>query len=200
MPLMIAIGPANFEDFLHGAYDVDMHFRQTEMIANIPVVMALIGVWNHNVWAMATQAVIPYDTLSALSRLSAAARYGDGKSDCLDGTVPKRATGPVVWREPGTNGQHAFFQLLHQGTEIVPIDFLVAAKPTAADEHHHDLPLANCLAQGDALMRGRTLAVCQQLQAQGLPKATIAQLAPHKVTGRPAHCCTNSLIPANWAA
>ncbi len=184
LPLMIAIGPANFEDFLHGAYDVDMHFRQTEISANIPVLMALIGVWNHNIWGMATQAVIPYD--QRLARFAAYLQQLDmesnGKSVCLDGTAPKHATGPVVWGEPGTNGQHAFFQLLHQGTEIVPIDFLVAARPTAADEHHHDLLVANCLAQGDALMRGRTLAeVRRQLQAQGLPEATIAQLAPHKV-------------------
>jgi glucose-6-phosphate isomerase len=184
LPLMLAIGPANFNDFLQGAYDVDVHFRQAELSANIPVLMALIGVWNHNIWGMATHAVIPYD--QRLSRFPAYLQQLDmesnGKSVCLDATTPKQATGPVVWGEPGTNGQHAFFQLLHQGTDLVPIDFLVAAKPTAANDHHHDLLLANCLAQGDALMRGRTLAeVHQQRQAQTLPADTFAQRAPHKV-------------------
>jgi glucose-6-phosphate isomerase len=184
LPLMIAIGPANFEEFLHGAYEVDLHFRQSELSANIPVLMALVGIWNRNVWGLATHAVIPYD--QRLARFAAYLQQLDmesnGKSVCLDATVPQHSTGPVVWGEPGTNGQHAFFQLLHQGTEIVPIDFLVAAKPTNADPHHHDLLLANCLAQGDALMRGRTLAeVRRQLHGQGLAEAAIAQLAPHKV-------------------
>jgi glucose-6-phosphate isomerase len=184
LPLMIAIGPQHFEDFLRGAYEVDVHFRTTEMPFNIPVLMALIGVWNRDFWGMATQAVIPYD--QRLSRFPAYLQQLDmesnGKSVQLDGTPVACATAPVVWGEPGTNGQHAFFQLLHQGTEVVPIDFLVAAKATAADSHHHDLLLANCLAQGDALMRGRSLAeVSQQLRAQGLSIEAVRQLAPHKV-------------------
>jgi glucose-6-phosphate isomerase len=184
LPVMIAIGPDHFEAFLRGGYDVDEHFRHTQLDANIPILMAVIGIWNRNIGGMATQAVIPYD--QRLARFPAYLQQLDmesnGKSTCLDGTRPEWATGPVVWGEPGTNGQHAFFQLLHQGTEVAPIDFLVAAEPTAADARHHDLLLANCLAQADALMRGRKLQeVVTQLQAQGLGEEAIAKLAPHKV-------------------
>jgi glucose-6-phosphate isomerase len=184
LPLMIAIGPDHFEAFLRGGYDVDEHFRHTQLDANIPMLMGLIGIWNRNIGGMATQAVIPYD--QRLARFTAYLQQLDmesnGKSTRLDGTRPEWASGPVVWGEPGTNGQHAFFQLLHQGTEVAPIDFLVAAEPTTADAHHHDLLLANCLAQADALMRGRQLEeVVAQLKAQGLGEEAIAKLAPHKV-------------------
>jgi glucose-6-phosphate isomerase len=106
----------------------------------------------------------------------------NGKSVTLTGAPASQATGAVLFGEPGTNGQHAFFQLLHQGTEVVPIDFLVAAQPSAADGHHHQLLFANCLAQSEALMRGRTLdEVEAQLQAKNMSAAEIAALAPHKV-------------------
>jgi glucose-6-phosphate isomerase len=105
----------------------------------------------------------------------------NGKSVRRDGSPAERATGPIVWGEPGTNGQHAFFQLLHQGTEIAPLDFLVAANPTNADAHHHDLLLANCFAQGEALMRGRTRAEAEAITLrQGADAAEAARLAPHK--------------------
>jgi glucose-6-phosphate isomerase len=106
----------------------------------------------------------------------------NGKFVHFDGRPVERATGPIIFGEPGTNGQHAFFQLLHQGTEIAPIDFIVAAQPTAADAHHHNLLFANCLAQSEALMRGRSRAEVETILAgQGLSKAEIAALAPHKV-------------------
>ena len=105
----------------------------------------------------------------------------NGKSVQLDGSPVATATGAVIWGEPGTNGQHAFFQLLHQGTEIVPVDFLVAATPTNADPHHHDLLVANCFAQGEALMRGRTPAqAIQIMESHGQSAEEAARLAPHK--------------------
>jgi glucose-6-phosphate isomerase len=112
----------------------------------------------------------------------------NGKSVRRDGAPVERASGPIVWGEPGTNGQHAFFQLLHQGTEISPIDFLIAAKPTAADAHHHDLLVANCFAQGEALMRGRSRAEAEAITLkQGASPEEAARLAPHKTFsgGRP---------------
>jgi glucose-6-phosphate isomerase len=157
---------------------------------NIPMLMGLLSVWNRNVLGHAAQAVIPYD--QRLGRFPAYLQQlqmeSNGKGVELDGSPASTATGAVVWGEPGTNGQHAFFQLLHQGTEVVPIDFLAAARPTEADGHHHDLLLANCFAQGEALMRGRTLAEAEAATAsQGASPEEAARLAPHKsfTGGRP---------------
>ena len=184
LPVMIAIGPKNFEKFLQGAYEVDEHFRAMPLEHNIPALMGLLGVWYRNIWGMATQAVIPYD--QRLSRFSAYLQQLDmesnGKAVQLDGSAAARSTAPVIWGEPGTNGQHAFFQCLHQGTEVVPVDFMLAAKPTDADAHHHDLLSANCFAQSEALMRGRSLAeVTAILQKQGMAAADVEKIAPHKV-------------------
>jgi glucose-6-phosphate isomerase len=183
LPLVIAIGPEQFEEFLAGGEDIDKHFRAAPMTENIPMLMGLISVWNRNILGHASQAVIPYD--QRLSRFPAYLQQlqmeSNGKSVTLDGAPAPDATGAVVWGEPGTNGQHAFFQLLHQGTEIVPTDFLVAAQPTNADAHHHDLLIANCLAQGEALMRGRTTAQAEAInRGFGLSPEEAARLAPHK--------------------
>jgi glucose-6-phosphate isomerase len=184
LALMIAIGPEHFQEFLAGGADVDQHFHDSPLERNIPMLMALLGVWYRNVWGFATHAVIPYD--QRLGRFPAYLQQlemeSNGKSVCLDGTPAQTSTAPVIWGEPGTNGQHAFFQLLHQGTEIVPVDFLVAANPTAADPYHHELLFANCLAQSEALMRGRARDEVESLlEAQGKGPAEIAALAPHKV-------------------
>jgi glucose-6-phosphate isomerase len=183
LPLAIAIGPERFEEFLRGGHDVDRHFRDAPLDKNIPMLMGLIGVWNRNVLGCASEAVIPYD--QRLARFPAYLQQlqmeSEGKSVTRDGAPVDRATGAVIWGEPGTNGQHAFFQLLHQGTEIAPIDFLVAANPTNADAHHHDLLLANCLAQGEALMRGRQSAEAEAITArEGASADEAARLAPHK--------------------
>jgi len=184
LPLAIAIGPAEFEEFLRGGSEVDRHFRQAPIDRNIPMLMGLLSVWNRNILGHAAHAVIPYD--QRMGRFSAYLQQlqmeSNGKSVQLDGSKAVTATGPIVWGEPGTNGQHAFFQLLHQGTEIVPIDFLAAAKPTGADDpHHHELLLANCMAQGEALMRGRTQEEAERLTAaQGASPSEAARLAPHK--------------------
>src|SRR5271170_7062468 len=184
LPLAIAIGPERFNEFLRGGYEVDQHFREAPIAQNIPMLMGLLSVWNRNILGHATHAVIPYD--QRLGRFPAYLQQlqmeSNGKSVQLDGSPANTATGPVVWGEPGTNGQHAFFQLIHQGTEIVPLDFLAAATPTGADDpHHHELLLANTLAQGEALMRGRTPEEAERLTAfQGASPSEAARLAPHK--------------------
>lgn len=184
LSLMIAIGPRNFQAFLAGAERVDQHFRTAPLTRNMPVIMALIGLWHRNVWGYASHAVLPYD--QRLARFPAHLQQLDmeslGKSVTLAGAPVARATGPVIWGEPGTNGQHAFFQLLHQGTDVVPCDFLIAASPHERGRKHHDLLIANCLAQSQALMRGRTLeeATAQALD-KGLSAREAAALAPHRV-------------------
>jgi glucose-6-phosphate isomerase len=183
LPLAIAIGSEQFMEFLAGAYEIDRHFRTAPAAQNIPMLMGLISIWNRNILGHAAQAVIPYD--QRLGRFPAYLQQlqmeSNGKSVRLDGSPADFATGPVIWGEPGTNGQHAFFQLLHQGTEIVPVDFLVAATPTNADAHHHDLLVANCFAQGEALMRGRSSQEAETItHAQGASQAEAARLAPHK--------------------
>ncbi len=183
LPLAIAIGPEHFQEFLRGGHDVDQHFRAAPLDKNIPALMGLIGVWNRNVLGHAAQAVIPYD--QRLARFPAYLQQlqmeSEGKSVRRDGSPVTIDSGAVIWGEPGANGQHAFFQLLHQGTEVVPVDFLVAATPTQADAHHHDLLIANCLAQGEALMRGRTRAEAETITAnQGASLEEAARLAPHK--------------------
>src|SRR5271154_315689 len=184
LPLAIAIGPAEFEEFLRGGSDVDRHFREAPIDRNIPMLMGLLSVWNRNILGHACHAAIPYNQRMARfpAYLQQLQMESNGKSVQLDGSKAVTATGPVVWGEPGTNGQHAFFQLLHQGTEIVPIDFLAAARPTGGDNsHHHELLLANTLAQGEALMRGRTPEEAERLTAaQDASPAEAARLAPHK--------------------
>ncbi len=183
LPLAIAIGPDRFNEFLHGGYEVDQHFRDAPIAKNIPMLMGLLSVWNRNILGHATHAVIPYD--QRLGRFPAYLQQlqmeSNGKHVQLDGSQANTTTGPVVWGEPGTNGQHAFFQLIHQGTEIVPVDLLVAATPTEADAHHHDLLVANCFAQGQALMHGRTPEEAEALtRRQGASEADAIRLAPHK--------------------
>ncbi|MBN9084821.1 MAG: glucose-6-phosphate isomerase [Rhizobiales bacterium 62-17] len=184
LSLAIAIGRDHFEAFLRGAHDVDTHFVETPLERNIPVLMALIGIWYRDLWGYGSQAVIPYD--QRLGRFSAYLQQLDmesnGKSVTRSGAPVTHPTAPVIWGEPGTNGQHAFFQMLHQGTDIIPVDFMVAAEPIDADAHHHDLLVANCLAQSEAMMRGRSRAEVEAiLQKQGLDAAAIKKLAPHKV-------------------
>ena len=184
LALVISIGPAHFEAFLRGGADVDKHFRKAPIEANIPMLMGLIGLWSRDVEGFSTQAVIPYD--QRLGRFPAYLQQLDmesnGKSVQFDGTPVEAQTGPIVWGEPGTNGQHAFFQLIHQGSEMVPVDFLVAAEPTDADRHHHDLLISNCFAQSQALMQGRDLAeVTAQLEKSGTAPDDMKRLGPHKV-------------------
>ena len=183
LALAIFIGRDNFLAFLRGGHDMDRHFAEAPLQDNMPVLMGLLGVWYRNAWDYAAHAVIPYD--QRLARFAAYLQQLDmesnGKSVTRDGDPVCMATAPMIWGEPGTNGQHAFFQMLHQGTSFVPIDFLVAALPVDADPHHHDLLVANCFAQSEALMRGRTRAEAEAaLRGQKLSEHEVARLAPHK--------------------
>jgi len=160
LPLMIAIGPENFLRFLDGGHAMDRHFREAPVLGNLPMLMGLLGVWHRNVCGYPSRAIIPYD--QRLSRFPAYLQQLDmesnGKRVTQDGEAVAEETGPIVWGEPGTNGQHAFFQLLHQGTDVIPVEFLIAAEPHEQGmAEHHALLVANCLAQSQALMMGRTL-------------------------------------------
>ena len=160
LSLMISIGPECFGEFLDGFHRVDQHFRTAPLAENGPVIMAMLGVWNSNVLGSATKAVLPY--AEELGRFPAYLQQLDmesnGKSVRLDGTRVVGDSGAIVWGEPGTNGQHAFYQLLHQGTRIVPVDFIGFAKPHHGFQEHHDLLMANLFAQSEALAFGRDAA------------------------------------------
>jgi glucose-6-phosphate isomerase len=184
LPVMIAIGPKNFMDFLHGGHAMDQHFSTAKSSENLPMLLGLLGVWHRNACGHVSRAIIPYD--QRLSRFAAYLQQLDmesnGKRVDKNGKALK-VTGPIVWGEPGTNGQHAFFQLLHQGTDIIPVEFLIAAEPHEKNmAEHHTLLVSNCLAQSQALMKGRTLKEAEaQLKAMGKSAAEIKALAPHRV-------------------
>jgi glucose-6-phosphate isomerase len=195
LSLMIGIGPDNFREFLAGGRTMDDHFRTAPLNANIPVILGLIGVWYRNVVGFTTQAILPYD--QRLERLPAYLQQLDmesnGKRVHTLGHAVRGPTGPIVFGQPGTNGQHAFYQLLHQGTDPVPADFLVAVHSDIGEDEHQSLLIANCLAQTEALMRGKTLAeVREGLKASGLSARAIDKLAPHKVF--PGNRPTNTIL------
>ncbi len=175
---------------------MDEHFRKARPQKNLPLTLALIGLWNRNALGFPALAVLPYE--QRLARFPAYLQQLDmesnGKSVRLDGKPVASVTGPLVFGEPGTNGQHAFYQLIHQGTDVIPCDFLVGAEGHEPElAHQHKLLIANCLAQTEALMNGRTLAEAKaQLKAQGLAAAEVNRLAPHKVF--PGNRPTNTLF------
>jgi glucose-6-phosphate isomerase len=191
----LAVGAGGFDARLQGAADMDAHFRSAPLERNQPVVLGLLGVWNANFLGAHTHAVLPYDQY--LRRLPAFLQQLDmesnGKGVDRDGLPADVATGPIVWGEPGTNGQHAFYQLIHQGTRVVPCDFLAAAESQNPLGDHHVMLLANFFAQTEALMRGKTEAEARdELAAQGLSGGQAARLAPHKVF--PGNRPTTSLL------
>ncbi|WP_308914922.1 glucose-6-phosphate isomerase [Jannaschia sp. LMIT008] len=184
LALMIAIGPDAFDDFLGGARDLDAHFRDTPLARNMPVLLALVGIWHHQVCGYPTRAVLPYD--DRLARLPAYLQQlemeSNGKGVTLAGDALQGPAGPVVWGEPGTNGQHAFYQLIHQGRTVVPCEFAVAARGHEPDlDHHHRLLIANCLAQSEALMRGRDLDEARGMLADRYDGAELERQAAHRV-------------------
>ncbi|MCR8547354.1 glucose-6-phosphate isomerase, partial [Salipiger sp. P9] len=184
LSLMIAIGPEDFRAFLKGGQAMDTHFRTAPLAANMPVMLALVGIWHNQILGHATRAVLPYD--NRLSRLAAYFQQlemeSNGKRVSMDGADLARNSGPVVWGEPGTNGQHAFYQLIHQGTRVVPCEFLVAARGHEPDlAHHHALLIANCLAQSEALMRGRTLDEAREKVAGKFEGDELERQARHRV-------------------
>jgi glucose-6-phosphate isomerase len=195
LPLAIAIGSENFRAFLAGAHRMDEHFRSAAPGENMPIILALLGIWYRNAWDFRTHAVLPYD--QRLHRFPAHLQQLDmesnGKRVTRESRLVEYRTGPVVWGEPGTNGQHAFYQLLHQGTEIVPADFLIAAEPHEKLGDHHAKLVANCLAQTEALAFGRTEAeVREELIAAGLSGEALEELVLHKVF--PGNRPSNTLI------
>ena len=184
LPLMLAIGPDHFRAFLAGGHAMDMHFKTAPLQDNLPVMLGLIGLWHRSVCEYPARAVIPYD--QRLARLPAYLQQLDmesnGKSVDWQGQPVSRPTGPLVWGEPGTNAQHAFFQLLHQGTDVIPVEFLIAAVSHEPHLHaHHALLLANVLAQSEALMRGRSAQQAyDQLRQAGMADGDAQKLAPFK--------------------
>lgn len=188
LPVAIAIGKSAFEDFLAGAKAMDEHFCSAPLANNLPVLFALVGIWRRNILNYPTVALIPYD--QHLSRFPAYVQQLDmesnGKRVKLDGSAIDEATGAVIWGEPGTNAQHSFFQLIHQGSDVIPVDFLAAANSSSVSqfgdvEHHHETLLTNVLAQAQALAFGRDAqAVRADMQAAGLAADKIEQLVPHR--------------------
>ncbi|VDC32990.1 glucose-6-phosphate isomerase [Pseudogemmobacter humi] len=185
LALMIAIGPERFGEFLSGARAMDEHFLAAPFAANMPVALALTGIWHNQICGYPTRAVLPYE--QRLSRLPAYLQQlemeSNGKSVALDGSDLTVQSGPVVWGEPGTNGQHAFYQLIHQGSRVVPCEFIVARHGHEPDlAHQHLLLVANCLAQSEALMRGRSLEEARALMAAKGPEGEeLERQARHRV-------------------
>ena len=184
LSIALAIGMESFDRLLDGAYAMDQHFLSAPLQHNMPVVLALLGIWYTNFFGAKSHAILPYDQY--LHRFPAYLQQGDmesnGKSVRLDGAQVNYTTGPVIWGEPGTNGQHAFYQLLHQGTHLIPADFIAAAHTHNPVGEHHTLLMANFFAQTEAFMRGKTLQEARaELQRQNLAPDKLAALLPHKV-------------------
>lgn len=193
--IALSVGFENFVALLSGAHAMDRHFRETEFEANIPVILGLLGVWYNNFFEAESHAILPYDQY--MHRFAAYLQQGDMESNgkCVDrnGDSIEYQTGPVIWGEPGTNGQHAFYQLIHQGTKLVPADFIAPAQSHNAVGHHHAMLLSNFFAQTEALMNGKSHdEVVAELKAAGKTDEQINALAPFKIFegNRP----TNSIL------
>jgi glucose-6-phosphate isomerase len=195
LSIAIAVGMDNFEELLGGAHAMDEHFCSAPLEKNMPVILALLGVWYRNFFGTTSHAILPYDQY--LHRFPAYFQQGDmesnGKSVTRQGEKLEVATGPVVWGEPGTNGQHAFYQLIHQGTSLIPCDFIAPVESHNALADHHDMLLANFFAQTEALMKGKTAEEARaEMSAAGMSRDTIDRLLPHRTFegNRP----TNSIL------
>jgi glucose-6-phosphate isomerase len=196
LSIALYLGMDNFEALLGGAHSVDEHFRYTPFEKNLPVIMALLGIWYNNFFGAESHAILPYDQY--LVHFPAYFQQGDMESNGKGVTrqgyrIHGYTTGPIIWGQPGTNGQHAFYQLIHQGTKLIPCDFLAAAQSHNPRGDHHPILLSNYLAQTEALMKGKTPdEVHAELSAQGLSGAALEELAPHKTF--PGNRPTNSFI------
>ena len=183
LPVALAVGFGYFKDFLTGAHELDEHFRTAPLEQNLPTLLALIGFWNRQFLDCASVSIAPYH--QDLNRFPAYLQQLDmesnGKRVTRDGQPVDTPTCPAIWGECGTNGQHAYFQLLHQGTDVTPMDFIAALRPAHEMDNHHTALLANCFAQSEAFMKGKTAdEVRADLQAQGLAAEEIERLTPHK--------------------
>ncbi|MCA1979866.1 MAG: glucose-6-phosphate isomerase [Thiobacillus sp.] len=175
LSIVLAVGAERFVELLEGAHEMDEHFRHAPLAENMPVILAMLGIWYNNFFGAESHAILPYDHYlrSLPAYLEQADMESNGKSVDRDGRLVDYATGQIIWGATGINGQHAFYQLLHQGTRLIPADFIVSLEPHTPDmQAHHDILIANFLAQTEALMRGRTL---EETRAQ------TGQAAPHKV-------------------
>jgi len=193
--IALGIGFDNFKALLSGAHEMDKHFRKTEFEQNMPVILALLGIWYNNFFEAESQAILPYDQY--MHRFAAYFQQGDmesnGKNVDRNGEPVDYQTGPIIWGEPGTNGQHAFYQLIHQGTKLIPCDFIAPSHSHNKLGSHHTLLLSNFFAQTEALMNGKTYEeVVAELKASGKSESEIEKLAPFKVFegNRP----TNSIL------
>ena len=183
LPIALAVGFGYFQDFLAGAHAMDQHFTSAPLEANMPVLLGLVGFWNRQFLGGGSLSIAPYH--QDLSRFPAYLQQLDmesnGKRVTRDGALVDYPTCPAVWGECGTNGQHAYFQLLHQGTDVTPIDFIAALRPGHELQRHHAALLANCFAQSEAFMRGKTAdEVAADLRAAGASEDDVARLTPHK--------------------
>ncbi|MFN3800257.1 glucose-6-phosphate isomerase [Belliella pelovolcani] len=195
LPIACVIGFDNFEQLLAGAHSMDQHFRKAEFDKNIPVLLALIGIWNTNFLGATSEAILPYDQY--MHRFAAYFQQGNmesnGKYVSRNNEKVNYPTGPIIWGEPGTNGQHAFYQLIHQGTHLIPCDFIAPAKSHNPIGDHHNKLLSNFFAQTEALMNGKGLEEVQaEMKAAGKSTEEIEKIAPHRVFegNRP----TNSIL------
>jgi glucose-6-phosphate isomerase len=197
LSIAVHIGFNNFRKLLDGAQYIDAHFQETPLERNVPVLLALIGVWYSNFFGAETEAILPYDQY--LHRFAAYLQQGNmesnGKYVTRSGNAVNYSTGPIVWGEPGTNGQHAFYQLIHQGTRLIPCDFIAPVNSLNPIQGgiHHQILLANFLAQTEALMKGKSREQAEtELKAKGMPEDQIKRIVPHKVFSgnRP----TNSIL------
>ncbi len=195
LSIVLGIGYENYIKLLEGAHEMDNHFRESRLNENIPVILALIGIWYNNFYGAESEAILPYDQY--MHRFAAYFQQGNmesnGKYVDRRGKTVKYQTGPIIWGEPGTNGQHAFYQLIHQGTKLIPCDFIAAANNHNKVGDHHPKLLANFFAQTEAMMVGKTeKQVYEELAATGKSESEIAALLPFKVF--PGNIPTNSIL------
>jgi glucose-6-phosphate isomerase len=195
LSIALTIGYDNFEELLKGANEADVHFKTTPFEKNMPVIMALLGIWYTNFFGAQSEAILPYDQY--LHRFAAYFQQGNmesnGKYVGRDGKKVNYATGPIIWGEPGTNGQHAFYQLIHQGTHLIPCDFIAPARSHNPIGDHHVKLLSNFFAQTEALMKGKSLSEVEaEMRKAGKSEEEIQRIAPHRVFegNRP----TNSIL------
>ncbi|WP_439885212.1 glucose-6-phosphate isomerase [Pseudomonas syringae] len=195
LPIALAIGMSNFKELLSGAYTMDQHFQSAPFEKNMPVLLALLGVWYGNFWNAQSHAILPYDHYlrNITKHLQQLDMESNGKSVRQDGTPVSTDTGPVIWGGVGANGQHAYHQLLHQGTQMIPADFIVPIVSFNPVSDHHQWLYANCLSQSQALMMGKTKAEAEaELREKGLAEDEVQKLAPHKVI--PGNRPSNTLV------
>ena len=195
LPIALAIGMGNFKELLSGAYTMDQHFREAPFAENLPVLLALLGVWHGDFWGAQSHAILPYDhhLRNFNQHLQQLDMESNGKRVRQDGSPVSCGTGPVIWGGVGCNGQHAYHQLLHQGTQMIPADFIVPVTSYNPLADHHQWLYANCLSQSQALMRGKTLVEAEaELRAAGLAESEVQRLAPHKTI--PGNRPSNTLV------